>query len=329
MALTYSVENFNTEIREAYLRLLPHQERAVGAGKLDWKFANNPAGSGKIAVCREGADIVGLNAFMAGAFEDGVAAFQSMDTIVAPEARGQGVFNKLVNRFYEEQPGDILYGFPNLSSSPGFFGRLGWQQLGPAPMLVKPLRAGIFLKRLHRLLPDFPVSLFPPKMPSIRNVAKFDQKVEQVWSDFAMTNRVRLGLRRDATFMNWRLFDHPLAQYDGWAAGDEAFGASCIEDKHGGRIGYVMDAFGSEGGVVDLINGIVHKMHGQAVDAIFAWVLPHSSNYRAYRNAGFLPLPDRIRPIRLNFGARPLKAPGASVSPIRDWYLSYLDSDTV
>lgn len=331
MDLKYTLEDFNGEIREAYLRLLPHQEQAVTAGKLDWKFARNPAGKGKIAVCRDGKKIVGLNAFMAGNFggAGSLRAFQSMDTIVASEARGKGVFNRLINRFYDDAPGDTLYGFPNLSSSPGFFGKLGWTSLGPAPMLVKPLRAGIFLKRLHPKMPDFPLPAFLPAMPDIEQIDHFPASVGPVWDGFAKTNKIRIALRRDATFMNWRLLDHPVADYTGWKVGDEAFAASCIEEKHGGRIGYVMEAFGSQQGVADLVNGMSLHMQRARADAIFAWVLPHSSNYKAFRAAGFIPLPDRIRPIKLNFGAKALKPDSPPIGPVTDWYVSYLDSDTV
>ena len=329
MDLDYSLEDYDTQVREAYLRLLPHQERAVGAGKLDWKFARNPAGKGRIVVCRSGGQIVGLNAFMAGAFGGGFASYQSMDTIVAPEARGQGVFSKLVSQFYTETDGDVLYGFPNQSSSPGFFGRLGWQSLGPAPMLVKPLRTGLFLKRISRLFPDFALPSLLPTNADISPITRFGSEVARVWDGFSQRGAVQFALRRDSGFLNWRLFDHPLADYKAWTFEQSAFAASCIEEKHGGRIGYIMDAFGDDAGVGHLVTGITREMCKSKADAVFAWVLPHSPNYRAFRNAGFLPLPNRIRPIKLNLGARALHADGVAPGNVRDWYVSYLDSDTV
>lgn len=329
MDLHFSLEDYDSQIREAYLRLLPHQERAVEAGKLDWKFAQNPAGKGRIAVCRSGGQIVGLNSFIAGAFGSGIVSYQSIDTIVAPEARGQGVLNELVSQFYAETDGDMLYGFPNQSSSPGFFGPLGWQSLGPAPMLVKPMRTGLFLKRISRLFPDFALPSFLPAKHNIMPVKRFGAEVARVWDQFSARGAFQLGLRRDSGFLNWRLFDHPVADYKVWAFEQTAFAASCIEAKHGGRIGYVMDAFGDDAGVRHLVNGISQEMRQAKADAVFAWVLPHSPNYRAFRSAGFLPLPNKIRPIKLNFGARALQAEGVAPGDVRDWYISYLDSDTV
>ncbi|MBM4780049.1 MAG: hypothetical protein GQE15_20280 [Archangiaceae bacterium] len=63
---------------------------------------------------------------------------------------------------------------------------------------------------------------------------------------------------------------------------------------------------------------------------MIAWCLEHSPNHRAYRSNGFFPLPERLRPIELHVGVRSLAAPAeANLGNRRNWYLSYLDSDTV
>lgn len=328
-----TIEDFNDEIRAAYLALLPHQSQAVAAGKLDWKFKNNPAGKGKVAVARLGNEIVGLNAFMAGSFESAAgqsySAFQSMDTIVTPAARGQGVFHRLVDQFQTSSTGGLIYGFPNMNSSPGFFGKLGWHPIGPAPMLVKPLRTGVFLKRLHRFLPDFPLPTFLPAMPEMEEITQFDFRVDAVWTKFAAENNVQLALRRDAAYLNWRLFSHPSVSYRAFTIEHRAYAAICIEEKHGGQIGYIMDAFGDGDAVRMLVNGLSLLIRNAGADAIFAWNLPHMSNRGAYRAAGYLSLPDRIRPIRLNFGGRTLADQIEGLENPDHWHISYLDSDTV
>ena len=332
-SIVTTIEDFNDEIRAAYLALLPHQFESVAAGKLDWKFKHNPAGKGRVAVARLGDEIVGLNAFMAGIFTgaegQSYAAFQSMDTIVTPAARGQGVFHRLVDQFQKSSAGGLIYGFPNMSSSPGFFGKLGWHPVGPAPMLVKPLRTGVFLKRLHRLLPDIPLLTFLPAMPDMEEITQFDARVDGIWDKFAARNTAKLALRRDAAYLNWRLFGHPSVSYRVFTIGHRAYAAMCIEEKHGGRIGYIMDAFGDDDAVRTLVNGLSLLIRDAGADAIFAWNLPHMSNRAAYRAAGYLSLPDRIRPIRLNFGGRPLTVDIDGFADADNWHISYLDSDTV
>ncbi len=335
-SLSVSLERYDDRLREEWLALLPHQAAAAGAGKLDWKFRQNPAGDGLISVARICGDVVGINAFMPVRFDGfgapGLAGFQSMDTIVAPAARGQGAFTRMVQAFQDAAPGDILYGFPNLSSSPGFFGKLGWTHLAPAPMLILPIRSGLFLKRLHPRMPDIALPTFngrSDRYADVEPISRFDARVDAVWGEFARTNGVRHGVQRDATFLNWRLFDHPVARYSAATVGHRAYAAWCLEEKHGGRVGYIMDVFGDDMGVRTLVGYASARLKELGADAVFAWNLPHMMSQHAYRAAGYWSLPDRLRPIRLNFGGRPLRSEIADFNDLRRWHVSYLDSDTV
>jgi GNAT superfamily N-acetyltransferase len=321
---------FSGEIRDAYLDLLPEQEAEVAGGKLDWKFRNNPAGPGLIATAREDGRLLGVNAFMAAAFRvDGerLRGYQSMDTVVTPAARGKGVFGRLVNCFYDEAGADLLYGFPNLNSSPGFFGKLGWLPFGPVPMLMRPLRTGVVLKRISRFLPDLPVPIFSRPLREARAVDRFGDEATSVWNRFAAP--IGCAVERDAAFLNWRLADHPTERYQLWQAPDGAFAASNVTDKHGGRIGYLMEAVGPKATLAPLISTALRDMKARGAEIAFAWCLPGSPNYRAHRKAGFYPFSPRLRPIIINFGARPLGSDSPSIRDARSWYLSYLDSDTV
>src|SRR5690349_19987941 len=147
MDVSYALEPFTDEVRDAYLKLLPEQEQAIASGKLDWKFSRNPAGAGMVAVARGDGEIIGINAFMPsrlGLRRQSVVAYQSMDTIVLPAAHGEGVFPGLLNCFYERTDGALIYGYPYMNSSPSFFSKLGWTSFGPMPMMFRPLRTGYY-----------------------------------------------------------------------------------------------------------------------------------------------------------------------------------------
>jgi hypothetical protein len=60
------------------------------------------------------------------------------------------------------------------------------------------------------------------------------------------------------------------------------------------------------------------------------WNMGDAPNATSLRRTGFLPLPERFRPVEIHFGARALKGelPLAMMDGKR-WYLSYLNSDTV
>lgn len=329
MDIEYELLPFSEELRNAYLELLPEQELEVARGKLEWKFRNMPAGTGLVAVARSGGRILGLNGFMAGPFKLGggqVRGYQSMDTIVSPEARGQGVFGKLINSFYQNTDGALLYGFPNLNSSPAFFGKLGWSAFGAVPMLIRPLRAGYFLKRLAQALPDFQLPIFSRRLSQAEQIGRFDESATEIWRRFSAG--IGCAIQREADYLNWRFADHPTERYTILRAPDGAFTVSNVAAKHGASIGYLMEAIGGNDSLPRLIAESLHRMRSAGADLAFAWCLPWSPNYRAYRKAGFYPLPARLRPIVINFGARALTAPDPAITSARSWYISYLDSDT-
>jgi hypothetical protein len=71
-------------------------------------------------------------------------------------------------------------------------------------------------------------------------------------------------------------------------------------------------------------------MAADGADAVLAWAFGHSQNAKAYSKVGFVPLPERLRPIELHIGVRPLNESLTEVlSDRRNWYISYCDSDTV
>jgi hypothetical protein len=137
--------------------------------------------------------------------------------------------------------------------------------------------------------------------------------------------------------MCWRLLEKPDADYRlsgaRSEAGDlQAFLAGKVVDKHSSRIAYVMEAIaapGQAGTLTDLLNAELCRAAGEGAQVALAWCPRSAPQYRAYRNAGFLPVPPGLRPIEINFGARPLAATTASMTaPGAAWYVSYLDSDT-
>ena len=332
MELAYSLETFDKSIEQAYRELLPHQTAQIDAGLLRWKFVDNPAGTGLVSVCREASGrVLGLNAFQRTRFVGPAGieliGHQSMDTFVDPAARGLGVFNNLLQTFYENQQDDLIYGFPNAASSKGFFGRQKWSFLGSAPFLIRPIRAGYFLKKLSSILPDFRI----PRLPRSSNQSEPIRFFDEGFGDLS-AQMVRPGsymLRRDSTYLNWRLFDKPLACAHVLARGHDAFVAARIDNKHGGRIGYILEAAGDP----SVLKGVLEDMNAyladNGADAVLAWAMPHMPSYSVYRHTGYLPLPRKLRPIEINFGARALSMRTKAIDNPANWYLSYLDSDTV
>lgn len=334
MKLSYRLRPFEDKDEGVFRTMLPHQVEQHNAGLLRWKFLDNPAGRGLVCTCKdEDGKIIGLNAFQRVRFNDPgdgaqMTGFQSMNTFVDPAARGQGVFNRMLQTYYEAADSEFIYGFPNASSAKGFFGRQKWKELGQAPFLIKPLRAGYFLKRISKALPDFQI----PRLPRQH---KGSSALKQFTLEFIETlqqNSDGIGqfhLSRDASFLNWRIFEKPMSQSHVLQLDGRAFAAGRVTDKHGGKIGYLLEAMGDNSALFDVLSDMDAYYVEKAADAVLAWCLPHSPNYRVLRRAGYFPLPRALRPVTIFFGVRQMSVRADGMETPENWYISYLDSDTV
>lgn len=72
-----------------------------------------------------------------------VLAAQSMDTMTHPDYRGRGLFLKLAKACYDLAAAmgvEVVYGFPNENSYPGFIRRLNWDHTGDISRWLRPVR---------------------------------------------------------------------------------------------------------------------------------------------------------------------------------------------
>jgi hypothetical protein len=210
------------------------------------------------------------------------------------------------------------------NSAHGFFERLGWSSLDPVPFLVKPLRLNYALRRVPRLgrvfdrLPPVPLSFDgPPRLPAhreLRPIASFDAHAEVLWREFSAG--VPIAVDRSSSYLNWRLVAKPGEAYrrvglfeNGTLIGFVAF---VVKAKHGGSVGYVLELLHRPTDQVAgraLLQYALSEMKRSGAEVVLAWNLEHSPNHGVFREAGFFTLPERLRPIELHVGARPLAAP--------------------
>lgn len=271
-----------------------------------------------------------------------VIAAQSLDTMVDSRFRGLGLFTRLaraVNDRMSERQVAFVYGFPNGNSIHGFVSKLEWMALDPVPFLFRPMNLGYALSRINKRLG----AAFSLRLPvlgrrgSSRLLDGLPSAVEldALWDGFRTL--INVGRIRDHQFLEQRYARHPRASYryravheDGHLAGLIIY---CSEDKHGGRIGYVMELMclpGKGGLASGLLRDALADMAELKCDGALAWCFSHSPYHGAFLRQGFLPLPERARPIELHFGFRPLATTAEeTLSNRSNWYLSYSDSDTV
>tara|TARA_R110002049_G_scaffold241333_3_gene415193 strand:- start:9401 stop:10393 length:993 start_codon:yes stop_codon:yes gene_type:complete len=324
-----TIEGLSDEVIAAYGEA-ELQRGSNGSSTIEWTFRNNPA---PFAVARSNGKIVGISSYIQSSmkFANGVGtSLQAVDSFVMPQARRKGLFSKLAVAYRdhaERSDCDLVWGFPNENAAPVWFNRLGWTSFGQVPFLVKPLRAGYFLRKMG-IERDFKISR--ERDNSALCITSAGEWIDSVWERFSAD--IPVSRLRDREFISYRLFDSPDADSYRVAASPDATDGALVAtrqmEKHGGRIAYIMEAYGGRD-LRGLISSELGRLTDQGTELVLAWSYPWSPNYSTLRKCGFLPLPERLRPISIWAGALPISPKGAAAYTKSNWYLSYLDSDTV
>ena len=340
--ISISLRPFDQSIREAYRSLFPDDPDKTSE-MLDWRFRRNRHGEAKFAVASVDDRIVGLIALVPTRLHSAsgeLLGYQAIDTAVHPSFRGRGLFVEMGKLAQDprELGGEVLWGFPNANAAPGWYGRLGWTNFGAVPLLMRPLRSSFLLGRLHPMLRKIDLPLIRDRVSpatAYDDGAELSGDVDQLWRRIAP--QFGIAVDRSGEWMRWRLIDKPGASYrcvgQKSGAGElRAFVAMKLADKHGGRLCYIMEAMSDPECEPILTRMLLAELSTAArsgAEVALAWCPRSAPNYRAYRRAGFLPVPPRLRPIEINFGARALREESAAAAQSgAPWYVSFLDSDT-
>lgn len=114
--------------------------------EVQWKLSNNGFGVPLLLTARSRlGNLLGLLAFGSGRLSFGnkqLAARLSYDTFVVPNARGAGLFRRMLDRANDVMRGtDAAFNFPNRASQAGFC-KAGWK-----PLVKIPQRSTVVLRR--------------------------------------------------------------------------------------------------------------------------------------------------------------------------------------
>jgi hypothetical protein len=203
--------------------------------------------------------------------------------------------------------------------------------------MVRPLRSGFFLRRIRPWLGKLDIPVLIPKAAGgveICEIDSFGPDINRLWRAFAQ--RVGCCQERDADWLNWRIIQHPLNTYRTVCMFDSvgvvcAFVTSRIDERGDDKILYIMEAMSSVEGDEALAALLDHELliaAQQGAAAALCWCRPNAPNYSHYRHSGFFPIPACLRPRRSFVGARPL-GDRPQEADFQNWYVSYLDLDTV
>jgi hypothetical protein len=265
-------------------------------------------------------------------------AVQSFDTLTLEKFRGQGLFKILANNLYEaiqEQNVDLVFGIPNDSSVKGFSKYLNWTFIDPLPMLARPVGLRYILVRAKIRTPRLSEARPTRQIPFIEEVESCPDDIDDLFSRVESSNYV--GAVRDKEYLDWRLkrpgATYRLFTYRSSTGELLAFGAYELVLKHGCSLGYVMELLQDPlqpHASRSLLRAMTSEMKSRGADLIFAWSMPTSPSRRSFKSNLYFPFPQWIRPIELHLGYRKFSNSISDSDLSRDnWYVSYLDSDTV
>jgi len=278
--------------------------------------------------------------------DDNRIACQSFDTITDIEYRGKGLYTKLAANVFKkgtESGLAFVYGFPNGNSIHGFASKHNWIIMDPVPFLIRPLKTQYFTKKIKGLgfLPN--VNLWNPftrtkvkKGFTIRCEKAFPNAVNNLWINFS--KNIGVAVNRNKAYLDWRYIQKPLENYciaHCYNGENEYSGfiVYCIKEKHNGKIAYIMELiydlnFPASG--QELLKFAMLQIRKNNADCILSWCFKHAPNYNVFKNALFLNMSEKIRPIELHFGCKAYdKTVEKTISKRTNWYISYSDSDTV
>lgn len=270
-----------------------------------------------------------------------ILATQSIDSMVDSRFRGAGLFTLLARQAFKDMTAEgmsFVYGFPNGNSFHGFIKHLQWRSLDPIPFLFRPISMGYAMGKILPTLRRFPLRI--PALGRRGRTRKVDElpaqeAVDRLW--LAFSDGLGVARIRDFEYLCQRYQKHPRATYHYRILEDagELLGLViyCAEEKHGGKVGYLMEMMclpGRADVAKSLLTDAVADMAALGCDGVLAWCFSHSPNYREYLRQLFLPLPVRLRPVEMHFAFLPLlPSTPSAIGDRAEWYLSYSDSDTV
>lgn len=336
------------ELARRAFRLEAPDER--GAEVWDWIFLRNPAGGRlRYFVADAGDRLAGQYAVMPVRIQhDGREALGllSLHTMTDPDFERQGISTTLARAVYEDS-GDaaLVCGFPNPTSAPLLYRKLGWTELRPFPLLLRPL-GGVrrLLAARHPLLAplgallDAVTPLLGAVTPKggrgivVEPFDRFGAWADELWEQLA----AGLGtcVIRDAAFLNWRFCDAPFAyrrfcaRRDGRIVG---FAVARLAAWRGLPVLYLMELLADPSDTDAprvLLGHVLDDARQAGASVAYTVATRRHPHLRALRRAAFL---TARGPARANhsFGVRavgPTALPERLLS-IDEWYLSPSDFD--
>lgn len=180
-----------------------------------WKHHRNPFGASPIWVAVDDGAIVAVRAFMRWRFARGdrsASVVRAVDTATLPTHQRRGLFSALTVHGLAELEADgvdFVFNTPNDQSRPGYLS-MGWREVGPVPIAVRPVGFGSLGRTLRARVPAAKWSLPCDAGESVTELirSRADEMVELL--DAATGQGDGWRTPRSADYLAWRYGFGPL-----------------------------------------------------------------------------------------------------------------------
>jgi hypothetical protein len=342
--------------------------RSESAEHWHWEFTRNPTPPATIELVWDGDTLVGQYAvsprrvwFCGGE----LLAALSLDTMTHPDYGRQGIFSASAEACYArmiERGFAFVYGFPNANSIHGFEKYLRWKTVMPTPVHVKALDVGDLvagklgrpelgpvLSKASRLLSRTP-ALVDEWVERARAGGRVEPLVIREFADFDALDDVdvlwercrdqhRLWVIRDRAYLRWRYDQRPQSEYLRLAIHERGelvgWAVLAIAEREQGRTCFIMDLL-VDASVARAMPVLLRRIEDVARErgcALISAMVGSGSRWRmGFLRQAYLPLPERLFPQELYFGARVLaetELDRALLLHPESWQLGWGDIDVI
>ena len=321
-----------------------------------WKFTNNPEGSIMYNAMTDSKLVGHLGALNRRITIKGreSPALLEVDGMTHPDYGHQGIFTTLGRELLSEsrkKGANIAYGFPNEYAMPGHR-KLGCVELFKLNAVIKPIHFDrIAQKTFSNKITAFFANLAQKFAFSViyrtkrvhldddvvlKRITEFDARFDDLWKKAQDSHDIIL--RRDSTYLNWRYVQCPEKYYKVYAAekNDEVLAWVVVR---------VMDRYGLKNGIIadmlslpdrrDILCALVQltceELKKEDVDLIACSIPKNTHYFKAIRQSGFMPCPDKLNPRGVYFIIYLLskKIKRDVVSEPANWFVTWGDTDVV
>ncbi len=316
-----------------------------------WMYGDNPSGRGRICLAEHDGKAVGQYAIapvMMKVGDRSVLGALSFDTMTHPDYRRQGIFETLAKAVYAEAHSDgidIVHGFPNQFSYPGFMRKLDWFHIDTVRAVIKPLNwrnalsiqiGNGFLLMLGglagRLLGG--VLFRSSKAPvveglTIAEVPRFDERVNDLWARVSHQHQIMVERTKD--HLNWRYASVPDMDYLVYVAerAGVVSGYLVLRCMHmnQARVAVIFDILAESEEIAQcLIAETVQRCTRENVDLVYCAGIGGRSLAKAFARNGFRSIPF-VRSLRFCAYSSSPSIPKEFLQKPANWYVQMGDSD--